>query len=396
MRILTVNAGSSSLRLGLHDGAAATPRLLLAAEAERIAAPGSRVALRDAAGATLAEKELPLPDAEAALAALLDLLRAAGALDALAAVGHRIVHGGPDFDGPRLLTPEVVAVLARLAPLAPRHQPRALRLVAATGAAFPGLPQVACFDTAFHRTMPPLARAEPLPAAATAGEIVRYGFHGLSCQSVLDQLAGLDPAAARGRLVVAHLGAGASLTAVRDGRSLETTMGFTPAGGIMMATRTGDLDPGVLVRLARRDGLDADALDHLVNDASGLLGVSGSSGDMATLLARRNADPAAAFAVDLFAYLAAKALGGLVAVLGGLDLLAFAGGIGEHAAPVRAAVCDRFGFLGLTLDPGRNAANAPLVSAAASAVAVRIVPSDEAAVIARQTRDLVAPEESRR
>ena len=173
-------------------------------------------------------------------------------------------------------------------------------------------------------------------------------------------------------------------------------MGFTPAGGIMMATRTGDLDPGVLVRLARRDGLDADALDHLVNDASGLLGVSGSSGDMATLLARRGDDPAAAFAVDLFAYLAAKALGGLVAVLGGLDLLAFAGGIGEHAAPVRAAVCDRFGFLGLTLDPGRNATNAPLVSAAASAVAVRIVPSDEAAVIARQTRDLVAPEESRR
>jgi acetate kinase len=301
------------------------------------------------------------------------------------------VHGGQAHRDPERLTAGVLADLDALAPIDPDHLPQALAVVRAVSDAFPDVPQVACFDTAFHRSMPDVARQYPLPPETSSGvDVIRYGFHGLSCEFIVGALAAFDAAAARGRLVIAHLGNGASLTAVRDGTSVDTTMGFSPTGGIMMGTRSGDLDPGVLLYLQRGRGLSADALNRLVNHEAGLAGVSGTSGDMRDLLARESHDPRAAAAVALFCYLARKALGGLVAALGGLDTLVFTGGIGEHAAPVRARIAAGFEFLGLALDPDRNARDEPVISRPDSHVVVRVMETNEDLVIARHTQRLLA------
>jgi acetate kinase len=385
-RILTINTGSSSLKAGLYR--ADDERLDLSAVVEPIGQDDSRLRIAGGDGRLRAEQRLDLPDHGAALRALLDRLPATDG-DRIVAIGHRIVHGGRSFVEPVRITAAVLTELRRLVPLAPNHQPQALAAVETAAAAFPLAPQVACFDTAFHRTLPRVARIYPLPHRYEADGIVRYGFHGLSYESVLAQLQTLDPRAATGRLIVAHLGNGASMTAIRDGASIETTMGFTPSGGLVMGTRTGDLDPGVLLHLLGDGGLDPSALGNLVNREGGMRGVSGGSADMRDLLAEESHDPRAADAVALFCYQARKFLGALVAVLGGLDALVFTGGIGEHATPVRARICDGFDYLGLRLDPSRNDAGDPLISSQDSLVTVRLVPSDEDRMIAHHTARLL-------
>lgn len=289
------------------------------------------------------------------------------------AAGHRIVHGGP-YRAPVQLSPALREALRELIPLAPNHLPGALAVVDALCRRRPELTQVACFDTAFHRSLEPVARRFPLPRALA---IERYGFHGLSCEGIVRDL---GPAAA-GRLIIAHLGNGCSMTAVKDGRSVDTTMGLTPLGGLVMGTRSGDLDPGILLHLLREKKMSIEDLDDLLARKSGLLGVSEVSSDMRDLLA--SPDPRATEAVALFCHQALKHAGGMAAVLGGLDTLVFTGGIGENAAPIRARLCDGLDFLGVRLDSARNAAHAPLISADDSPVDVRVMPANEERVIAR-------------
>jgi acetate kinase len=299
-------------------------------------------------------------------------------------VGHRVVHGGSRYTDPHWITPELITELQRLSPIDPAHLPGEIALIEAFRHRLPAVPQLACFDTAFHGSMPLVAKMLPLPRRYWTSGIRRYGFHGLSYAYLMEELARVAGAeAARGRVLLAHLGSGASMAAVRDGRCLDTTMAFTPTAGLVMATRSGDLDPGLLVYLLRNEGLTADGVDDLVNRKSGLVGVSETSPDMRDLLARRAGDPRAAEAVALFCYQAKKWIGALAAALGGLDTLVFAAGIGEHAPEVRAEICDGLEYLGIRLDPARNAANAPVISIDARPTRVRVIPTDEEAYLAR-------------
>jgi len=388
VRILTINTGSSSVKASVF-ATAGGERLLLSAAGERLGAAGARIKLSDAAGKTLREQRGDLPDHAAALRLLFGWLRDLDPQAAPDAIGHRVVHGGARFIEPTRISAEMLAELGKLEAIDPDHLPQAIAGIRLALEAYPELPQVACFDTAFHRHKPRVATLYGLPRGLLEAGIVRYGFHGLSYESVLERLRTKAPEAAAGRLVIAHLGNGASMAAVRDGVGVDTTMGFSPTGGLVMGTRTGDLDPGVLLYLQRQRGLSADALSELVNTRGGLLGVSGTSSDMRDLLANERADPRAAEAVALFCYQAQKFLGGLVAVLGGLDCLVFTGGIGEHAAQVRARICSGLAFLGLALDERRNAAHDAIISAETSRVRVRVLPTDEALMIARHTARLV-------
>lgn len=363
-RAVVFNAGSSSLKFGLFEGDAR----IAGGTIDRIAAGG----------------------ADGALGAALEQLAAHGGLKGVVAAGHRIVHGGSEFVRPTRLDAVAVERLHRLEPLDPDHLPSEVAIVRAVAERAPELLQVGCFDTAFHASMPRVARLLPIPRRFEAHGVRRYGFHGLSYQYQLEELARVGgAAAARGRVVMAHLGAGASLAATRDGACVDTTMSFTPNAGIPMATRSGDLDAGLLVYLLRTEGLEADALDHMLNKASGMLGVSGVSGDMRDLLAREGSDPACADAIALFCHGVRKAIGALAAVLDGLDTLVFAAGIGENAPVVRARVCAGLSHLGVKLDEGRNARNEPVISADGSACTVRIVRTNEELVIARETFRLV-------
>ena len=382
-RVLTLNGGSSSVKFARFDPGD-PPRRTLAGAVER--AGTDAATLRVAVPGRPAVRH-PLPAADG----LLDWLGAAGHLDGVTAVGHRIVHGGPTHFDPTPITAAVLADLRRAVPFDPAHLPGELELVAAVGRRLPGVVQVACFDTAFHRDLPAVARALPIPRRYAAAGVRRYGFHGLSYAYLLGELGRVaGPAAAGGRVILAHLGSGASLAAVRGGKCIDTTMGLTPAGGLVMGTRTGDLDPGVLVHLLRTDGLSADALDRLVNRESGLLGMSETSADLHDLLAQQGTDPRAAEAVELFCYQARKWVGAMAAALGGLDTLVFAGGIGEHAAEVRGRICDGLGFLGVRLDPAANVAHAPVISAGGP-VSVRVIPTDEEVQIARSVFAVLAP-----
>jgi acetate kinase len=304
----------------------------------------------------------------------------------LAAVGHRVVHGGNAHAGPALVTPALLAELDALAPLAPLHQPRNVAGMRAMARLHPGLPQVACFDTAFHLAHPRAARLYGLPRALADEGLLRYGFHGLSYRHIADALPAVEPRAA-GRVVVAHLGSGASMCALVDGRSVATSMGFSALDGLPMATRCGALDPGLVLHLLRTKGMTPDALEDMLYRDSGLLGLSGISGDMRTLLA--SDAPAAREAIDVFVYRIARELGSLAAAAGGLDVLVFTGGIGEHAAAIRARVCAQAAWLGVRLDADANAAGGPRLHAPDSGVAVWALPADEEAVIARETRGVV-------
>jgi acetate kinase len=324
---------------------------------------------------------------ERALESVFDRCKAELGAHRLVGVGHRVVHGGVKYSAPVTVTSEVLAELERLVPLAPLHQPHNLAAIKAAINAMPSVPQVACFDTAFHRTQPEVAQLFALPRRFTDEGVRRYGFHGLSYEYIASVLPGLDPRAAVGRTVVAHLGNGASMCAMRGGRSVATTMSFTPADGLVMGTRTGALDPGVMLYLMRKHRMNADHLEHLIYHESGLLGVSGVSGDMRELLA--SPDPRAAEAVELFVYRIARELGSLAAALGGLDALVFTGGIGENSAPIRAKVCAAAAWLGATLDETANAARGPRISREGSGVGVWVVPTNEELMIANHTREVL-------
>jgi acetate kinase len=358
------------------------------ARIERIGLPAARFKVADGQGGVLVEENLALADHAAALKKLSEWLRRQKI--PVDAAGHRVVHGGRRYGPPARITPRMEKALAKLTPLDPDHLPNELAAIRAFRRLYPKLPQVACFDTAFHRSMPAVAQQYPLPRKLWREGVRRFGFHGLSYEFILGELARVAGAkAARGRVVVAHLGNGASLAAVREGRSIDTTMGFTPAGGVMMSTRSGDLDPGVLIYLLREKQRSAATLDRLVNHESGLRGVSATSPDVRDLLARAADDPRAAEAIALFCYQAKKFLGALVATLGGLDTLIFTAGIGENSAEIRARICEGLAFLGVRVDAARNKKNAAIISRAGSRATVRVMKTNEELAIARHTRDLL-------
>ena len=383
--VLALNAGSSSLKFAIFADAADAPATVRGAIETLDDAP--HFMARDQAGAVLADRSWPTnPGFDGVLSALLDFADAHLGPGGLSAVGHRVVHGGRDHVQPALVTPDLLAALDASTPLDPLHLPRNVTPMRVVAAARAGLPQVACFDTAFHHTMPPVATRFALPRALEAEGVRRYGFHGLSYEYIAGRLGQVAPALAQGRVIVAHLGAGASLCALQAGHSIETTMGFSALDGLIMATRCGRLDPGVLLYLARQ-GRSTAEIEHMLYSESGLLGLSGLSGDVRTLLASK--DPRAREAIDAFVYRMAGEIGSLASALGGLDGLVFTGGIGEHAQPIRAALCARLTWLGISLDEPANQTSALHIGAAASSVAVLVIPTDEERMIASHTRTAI-------
>jgi acetate kinase len=384
--ILAINAGSSSIKFALYGVDLAAK---LSGQIEGIGT-APHFSARRFDGTSLIERRWPeggtLP-VHALMDYLMDWLEGHLGTERLAAVGHRVATGGLEHSDPLVITAEILEKLRGLTPLAPLHQPRNLEPIESLKRSHPGLPQVACFDTAFHRTLPPVAANYGLPRKLTEAGARRYGFHGLSYEYIAGRLKALDPEAAAGRCVVAHLGSGASMCALRAGKSIATTMGFSPLSGLVMATRPGDLDPGLIVWLLRERGMSIDALEQMLYRDCGLKGVSGVSGDMRTLLESGSAH--AVEAVELFVYRIAIELGGLTAALGGLDALVFTAGIGEHASAIRRAVCERLAWLGVRLDPQRNANGSGRISADDSTVRVWAIPTDEELVVATHTAALV-------
>ena len=385
-RILAINSGSSSLKVSLY-GIDRTEQVLLSVEVRRIGITGGRIQAADAQGKTFLDRQVDFPDHTAALNATLKWLRDQN--QEINAVGHRIVHGGPRFTEPQVITPELVSALQELVPIDPDHLPQAISAIEAVRQEHPSLPQVACFDTAFHRQMPHVAQVCPLPPHFYDEGILRYGFHGLSYEYIMSELRRLDGTQADGRVVIAHLGNGASMAAIHRGRSLDTTMGFTPIAGLLMGTRSGDIDPSVLLYLIEEKKMTARAVNDLLNKQSGLLGMSGVSEDMQDLLEREKRDSRAALAVELFCVRAKKYLGAYAALLGGLDIVVFTAGIGEHAPKIRERICSGLEFIGLELDPGCNCENAPVISVKSSQVKVRVIKTNEELMIARHTARLV-------
>lgn len=389
-RILIINGGSSSIKFALFEVGAALRRIL-GGELERIGLPEATLRMTGSNPADNFSRPVTAADHTAAVGALMECIEEHSGRDALAAVGHRVVHGGPKYSEPQQVTAEMVEELHRFSPFDPEHLPLEIELIEAVRERHPTLAQVACFDTAFHRTMPRIATLLPIPRRYEAQGVRRYGFHGLSYEFLMEELAHLgDPAATKGRVILAHLGNGASLAAVRAGKSIDTSMGFTPTAGLVMSSRSGDLDPGLVSYLARTEQMSAGQFQKMVNHQSGLIGVSETSSDMRDLLERETQDVRAAEAVALFCYQAKKWIGAFAAALGGLDTLVFAGGIGENAPPVRERICDGLGFLGIELDAERNAQNAPLVSSDTVRVKVRVIRTDEELMIARSVAHLLA------
>ena len=380
--LLTINGGSSSIRFALFDGGEPLRRLL-DGKVDRVGLSGTNLTFKDATGQLQNSRTIDSSDRHSAVGFLLDWLEKQQAFASVKAVGHRVVHGMTHSE-PERVTSELLDELHRITPYDPDHLPLEIELIEAFRQRHPGLPQVACFDTAFHRNMPRVASLLPIPRRYEAAGVRHYGFHGLSYEFLMEELARLgDPAATKGRVILAHLGNGASLAAVRDGNSIDTSMGFTPTSGLVMSSRSGDLDPGLVSYLARTEQMSAAQFQEMVNHGSGLLGVSEISSDLRDLLARESDDVRAAEAVALFCYQAKKWIGSFAAALGGLDTLVFAGGIGENAPLVRERICDQLGFLGIKLDEGRNAKNASLISTDGGLVAVRVIRTDEEIMIAR-------------
>jgi acetate kinase len=387
MRILAINSGSSSLKVALYE-MNNLEKLLVAVEVRRIGIPNGRIRVSDAQGKTLFDREVSVPDHVAALNSVLKWLRNEN--HEIDAVGHRVVHGGPTYSRPQVITADVVSALRELTPIDPDHMPQAIAAIEAVRREHPSLIQVACFDTAFHRQMPRVAQVCPLPTRFYDAGVLRYGFHGLSYEYVISELRRLDGELADGRVVIAHLGNGASMAAVHQGKSIDTSMGFTPTAGLLMGTRSGDIDPGVLLFLIEEKKMNAKAVNHLLNKDSGLLGVSGISEDMQDLLQRADGDSGAALAIELFCLRARKYLGAYAALLGGLDVVVFTAGIGEHAPEVRERICSGLQFMGLQLDPARNLETASVISAKSSLVKVRVIKTNEELMIARHTAALMA------
>ena len=386
--ILTINAGSSSIKFALFElkngfecgiegeaeGIGTSPHLLIRAN-----------------GKLVLEKSWPDDKTlgyEQLLSESLNWIEKHLGMDRLVAAGHRVVHGGRTFFAPVLITPDVIKDLEALVELAPLHQPHNIAPMHILFKLRPELPQIACFDTAFHHTMPDIAKRIPIPRKYHDQGVLRYGFHGLSYEYISSRLPDIAPNLAQGRVIVAHLGNGASMCALKNGKSVDSTMGFTALDGLMMGTRTGAIDAGVMLYMTQSLNMDADALTSLFYKESGLLGVSGISSDVRTLLA--NPAPEAKEALDLFCFRAAHQAAGLITSLGGLDGLVFTAGIGEHAAPIRAAICARLAWLGIALSMEANNANAPVISTTDSKIEVRVIPTNEELVIAKHTQALVS------
>jgi acetate kinase len=381
--ILTVNGGSSSIKFALFEVGDSLQRIL-AGSIDRIGLPEATFVVKGSQKADNLTQPVTAGNHTQAVGVLMDWIEERIRHGELTAVGHRVVHGGPKYSEPERITPEMVAELHNLQPFDPDHLPEEILLTEAFHHRFPNLVQVACFDTAFHHNLPRVAQLFPIPRRYEAKGVRRYGFHGLSYAFLMEELARIaGPQAARGRVVLAHLGNGASLAAVHEGKSMDTSMGLTPAGGVPMSTRSGDLDPGLVWYLARTEKITAKKFNEMVNFQSGLLGVSETSSDMQLLLEREADDVRAAEAVALFCYQVKKWIGGFAAALGGLDTLVFAGGIGENAPVIRARICDGLGFLGIELEQERNLANAAVISTEAGRVAARVMHTDEEWMIAK-------------
>lgn len=384
--LLVVNVGSSTLKFALfpfdrEGGALVRGAIGYSGE------DGARVRVTDSSGLR-SDVAIPITNRDSAAAALMRYLDDSALLASVRAAGHRLVHGGPLLRGPLCITPAVRMAIGKVIPLAPDHLPAELRAIDAVLSAAPEVAQVACFDTAFHSRLPAVAKLFGLPRSLSESGIVRYGFHGLSYEYILDSLR--KRGELRARTIIAHLGSGASIAAILDGVSVDTTMGLTPSGGIVMGTRAGDIDPGVILYLMRTRGFTADDIDDAINRSGGVLGISGLTPDMRRLLEAAPTDVKAEEAVSVFCYRASKTIGAYCAALGGVDALVFSGGIGEGSPEIRARICDKLGFLGIRLDPSRNEVNASTISTQNADVRVDAVKTDEEMMIARHVRAALA------
>jgi acetate kinase len=386
---LVLNAGSSSLKFCVYRRPVAAPWGLEARGQIEGIGTSPRLSVRDGVGEALDDRRLEtsVSDGRGALDALAGWLRSRYEGARVSGVGHRVVHGGARFTGPVIVTPGILEELRALIPLAPLHQPHNLAAIEAVGEFLPGVPQVACFDTSFHRGQSPVAELVPLPRAIRDTGVQRYGFHGLSYEYIASVLPEAAPEIAPGRVIVAHLGSGASLCAMKNGRSLDSTLGFTALDGLCMGTRPGSIDPGVILYLFQNLGLAAKDVETILYKKSGLLGISGISNDMRDLLG--SDEPGARLAVDYFVYRAAKEIGALAAVLGGLDGLVFTAGIGENSAEIRRRVCESSAWLGIELDPEANEGKGPRISKAGRGVSAWVIPTNEELMIARHTGRLL-------
>ncbi|MGC9941153.1 MAG: acetate/propionate family kinase [Verrucomicrobiota bacterium] len=381
--VLTINGGSSSIKFALFEAGPDLPRVL-EGKIERIGLPDAQFTVKDKSPEQGFSRAVNAPDHTAAVNVLMDWIQERFDPAMLAAVGHRVVHGGPKYWQPQLITPEMVEELRQLSPFDPEHLPEEILLTSAFHSRFPNLRQFACFDTAFHHDLPRVARLLPIPRRYEAKGVRRYGFHGLSCEYLMVELARLAGVeAAQGRVILAHLGNGASVTAVRGGKSIDTSMSFTPTAGLPMSTRSGDLDPGLSWYLSRVEQVTARQFHHMINHESGLLGISETSSDMHELQSNETKDIRAAEAIEFFCYHTRKWIAAMSGALGGLDTLVFAGGIGENASEVRTRICRDLEFLGIKLDPEGNAAGAPVISVNGSQATVRVIRTDEEWIIAR-------------
>jgi acetate kinase len=390
--ILIINGGSSSIRFALYRTDGPLKRLLQG-KVDRIGLPGANLTFNDPIRNLQDSRSIEASDHRSAAAILIDWLEDKIGFASVKAVGHRVVHG-MKYTEPQRVTQELMDELHRISQYDPDHLPAGIELIEAFQQRHPKLLQVACFDTAFHRTMPRVARLLPIPRRFDAMGIERYGFHGLSYAYLMEELARVaGTAAVQGRVILAHLGSGASLAAIRDGKSIDTSMGFTPAAGLPMGTRSGDLDPGAAWYMMRSEKLTPKQFNNIINHESGLLGVSETSSDMSDLIKRQTSDVRAAEAVELFCYQTRKWIGAFAAALGGLETLVFSGGIGENAREVRARVCSGLGFLGIELDEARNAINAPVISTVSSRATVRMIHTDEELMIARAVCQLLRAED---
>ncbi|MDP2689240.1 MAG: acetate/propionate family kinase [Deltaproteobacteria bacterium] len=385
-KILTINSGSSSIKFSLYSLERGAEDRLLSGKLDRVGLEGGRLAAFAPDGGALIDTEAEAPGHDAALRILFDWLCERPEGQGISGAGHRVVHGGSVYTRPHRIGPALLDELLRLTPFATEHLPHEIKAIEAVAGRFPALPQFACFDTSFHRTMPEAAATYPLPLELRDEGIVRWGFHGLSYEYIVSKMTETDKNAG-GRMVAAHLGNGASMAAIKDGVSVDTTMGFTPAAGLMMSTRCGDIDPGILVYLMKEKGMGADGLNELLNKKSGLLGVSGISPAMEDLL--RSTEARAALAVEIFCRQARKFIAALSTVLGGLDTLVFTGGMGENSPEVRRRICEGLEFMGVRVDAGRNEAGAEVISAKGSPVAVRVIKTDEELMIARHAGRLL-------
>jgi acetate kinase len=389
-KILALNTGSSSIKFALYE-TGEVEKLLFTGSLTRIGHEGGVFSVKDGQGSSVASERIAVPDHDSACAYLFSWVVRQGKAYRPDAIGHRMVHGGPLYSSPQPVTLELIASLEELVPYAPEHLPQALKAVRYGLKHFPGTIQVSCFDTSFHSSMPSVARFYPLPESICNEGVQRYGFHGLSYEYLLGELerqGGRE--AAQGRVILAHLGHGASMAAVKAGRSIDTTMGFSPAGGLMMSTRTGDLDPGVILFLLQQDKMNAAQIKEMVNRQSGLLGISGISDDMQVLLSMESQNLKAREAVAMFCYRAKMCIGSYAAVMGGVATLVFSGGIGEHAAEIRRRICEGLGFLGIAVDASRNEVSAPVISPDGSAVTVRVIATNEELMIVRHTLAILA------